>query len=62
MKSSMDKANDSNHAAKMPGKMRGKVIRQNARCGEAPKSIAACSNVQSNPRIRARTVTATKEI
>ena len=62
MKSSMLRANDSNEAARIPGRINGNVIFQKARLGEAPRSIAACSRVQSNPRMRARNVTATNEI
>ncbi len=35
----------------MPGMVSGKVIRKNATQGFAPKSEAACSNVQSNLEI-----------
>ena len=60
MKSSIDRANDSNAAARMPGRISGKVTFQNVRTGDAPRSWAACSSVQSKPRTLARTVRATK--
>ena len=44
----------------MPGRISGKVTFQNVRIGDAPRSWAACSSVQSKPRTRARTVRATK--
>ena len=42
--------------------MSGNVIRRNVRHGDAPRSIAASSRVQSNPLIRALTVSATNEV
>ena len=61
MKSSIDSANASSAPARMPGRISGKVIFQNVRMGDAPRSCAACSSVQSNPRMRARTVSATND-
>ena len=43
----------------MPGAMSGSVTLVTTRNGVAPRSIAASSRVQSKPRIRARTVSAT---
>ena len=60
MKSSIDSAKANRLAAKMPGRINGKVTFQKVRAGDAPRSCAACSSVQSNPRMRARTVSATK--
>src|SRR5437867_3948708 len=59
MKSSIDSANDSRNAARMPGKINGNVTLKKVRDGVAPRSMAASSRVQSNPRIRAFTVNAT---
>ena len=59
MKSSIDSANDSRNAARMPGRISGSVTLKNVRDGVAPRSIAASSSVQSKPRIRALTVNAT---
>ena len=44
----------------MPGTISGSVTLKNVRAGLAPRSIDASSSVQSNPRIRARTVIAMK--
>src|SRR4029453_17108673 len=60
MKSSSDNANDNMAAATMPGTIKGSVTRTKVRNGGAPRSIAASSSVQSRPRTRARTVSATK--
>ena len=46
----------------MPGTISGSVTLKNVRVGLAPRSIDASSSVQSNPRIRARTVIAMKLI
>ena len=43
----------------MPGVISGSVTFQNVRVGDAPRSIAASSSVQSKPRTRAVTVIAT---
>ncbi|CAB4324662.1 unannotated protein [freshwater metagenome] len=59
MKSSSDSANVSIAAAKTPGAMSGSVTFMNVRTGPAPRSAAASSRRQSNPRMRARTVVAT---
>src|ERR671918_291799 len=60
MKSSSDSANDNMAAVTMPGTIRGSVTRRKVRSGGAPSSIPASSSVQSRPRTRARTVSATK--
>ncbi len=62
MKSSIDRANDSRAAARMPGVMSGSVTRLKVRHGVAPRSMAASSSDQSNPRMRALTVRATNEV
>ena len=59
MKSSSERAKASSAAATMPGAMSGRVTLANTRNGVAPRSIAASSSVQSKPRMRARTVSAT---
>ena len=59
MKSSIDSANASSAAARMPGVISGSVTFKNVRVGDAPRSIAASSSVQSKPRTRAVTVIAT---
>ena len=59
MKSSSDSAKDSIAAAAMPGAISGRVTLSTTRSGFAPRSMAASSRVQSNPRIRALTVSAT---
>src|SRR3954452_1285874 len=59
MKSSIERANDSRNAARIPGMINGNVTLRNVRVGFAPRSIAASSRVQSKPRNRALTVSAT---
>ena len=44
----------------MPGSISGSVTFVKMRTGPAPRSIAASSSVQSKPRSRAFTVSATK--
>ena len=62
MKSSMDRAKLSSPAARIPGVISGSVTRLNVRHGDAPRSMAASSSVQSKPRIRALMVRATNEV
>src|SRR6266404_3919201 len=58
-KSSIDNEKASNAAARMPGKISGKVTFQNVVHSFAPRSIAASSRRRSKPEMRARTVTTT---
>ena len=59
-KSSIDSEKASSAAARMPGRMSGKVTFQNVVHSFAPRSIAASSRWRGKPCIRARTVTTTK--
>ena len=59
MKSSIDRENASSAAARTPGRMSGKVTRQNVDHSFAPRSIAASSRRRSKPARRAFTVTTT---
>ena len=59
-KSSIDRLNARSAAARMPGRMSGKVIFQNVTSSLAPRSIAASSRLRSKPDSRALTVTTTK--
>ncbi len=59
MKSSTERAKAKRAAARIPGRMRGKVTLRNVCYSFAPRSMAASSRVQSKPRSRAFTVTTT---
>ena len=59
-KSSIDSAKASSAAARMPGKISGRVTLRKVVNSSAPRSIAASSRERSKPAIRARTVTTTK--
>ena len=59
-KSSKDSVNESNAAARMPGKMTGRVIRKKTVVGRAPRSAPASSMARSKPLRRARMMTTTK--